>query len=168
MVKIGLHLPSAGVSAKPRDMTSQFARVLESQSQLCDELELIADGLPDSIDVQICLRTAQKLLPTIKMAHEFEELVVFPILKIRIDQQGGLAATVERLRYEHWGDEEYALDVHHALREFARQRDSANVDSLAWMLRGFFDSMRRHIAFDREYLLPVLNELVTAQGRTEG
>jgi hemerythrin-like domain-containing protein len=112
------------------------------------------------------LRAAQKILPLVKAAHDFEETVLFPLLRNRTDQAGQLAATVERLRYEHWGDEEYALDVHHALREFARQRDKANVDSLAWMLRGFFDGMRRHLAFDRECLLPILRELAIAQSKT--
>lgn len=165
-MKTGPHQDTAGVFARPRDIPSRFAQLLERQSQICDELEVIADGLPDSIDVQSCLRTAQKLLPTIKIAHDFEERVLFPILKDRVDQQGKLAATVERLRYEHWGDEEYALDVHYALREFARQRGKANIDSLAWMLRGFFDGMRRHIAFDREFLLPMMKELASVQIRT--
>jgi hypothetical protein len=158
------HDPSRAFDAQ-QDIPARFTQLLEGQGVICDELEFIADGLPNSIDVQSCLRTAQKLLTVVKTAHDFEEAVLFPLLGNRNKKSAELTATVERLRYEHWGDEEYALDVHHALREFVRQREKANVDSLAWMLRGFFEGMRRHLAFDREYLLPMLKEVATVRSK---
>jgi Hemerythrin HHE cation binding domain len=143
------------ILAGHEQMAADFSRILDSQSKLCDELEAIADGLPSSVDSQFVLRTAKRILVIVKCAHDFEEGFLFPFLESRVPQ---LAATLERLRYEHWGDEEFAVDIHHALREYVRLHDNAKVDALAWMLRGFFEGMRRHIAFDREYLQPKIKE----------
>jgi Hemerythrin HHE cation binding domain len=149
-----IFLISGGLAAD--EIQVRFSRLLDAQARICDELEGLADCLPDSVDAQECLRTARRLVPLVTAAHDFEEAVLFPLLEVRIPHMVHLASTLERLRFEHWGDQEFALDVRHALREFVRRRDSANVDSLAWMLRGFFDGLRRHIAFDREYLLPII------------
>lgn len=150
------------------DIHARFARALESLSIICDELEDVADKLPDSVDTQSCLRTAQRLLAIVTNSHRLEEDLVFPLLMTQTSKINHLTSTLERLRYEHWGDEEFAIDIHHALREFVRLRDKAKVDSLAWMLRGFFDGMRRHIAFDREYLLPIVSAIVSSQSENGG
>ena len=152
-------------SERSDDVLLRFAQLLDGQSLICDELEKIADTLPNAVDLQSCLRTAQKLLPLVKLAHDFEECELFPMLLIEAGQAAQHAATIERLRYEHWGDEEFALDIHHALREFARKHDTAKVEALAWMLRGFFDGLRRHLAFDREYLIPILKKGGTIQSK---
>lgn len=135
----------------PELMAAKFVYVLVIQSKLCDDLEAIADDLPNSVDSQFVLRTAQRMLTIVRCAHDFEEGKLFPFMESRTPQ---LSVTLERLRYEHWGDEEFAVNIYSGLREFVRLRDKTKVDSLAWMLRGFFDGMRRHIAFDREYILP--------------
>ncbi len=137
-------------------LTVSFVKICELQSMVCDDLEAIADGLPDSVDTQFVLMTAQRLLATMRRAHDFEEGVLFPVLELNMPH---LSATLERLRFEHWGDEEFAADIHQALREYVRLGDKAKVDSLAWMLRGFFDGLRRHIAFDREVLLSKINQI---------
>ncbi len=137
----------------------RFALLLDAQARVCDELEALADRLPDSVDSQSCLRTAQQILPIVKTAHDFEDNILFPMLEAQIPYLMEMKGTIERLRFEHWGDQEFAEDVRHALREFVRKREKANIDSLAWMLRGFFEGMRRHIAFDREYLLPIVRSI---------
>jgi hypothetical protein len=144
-------------------LSQRFEKFLVGQNLICDELETIADGLPHSVDLQVCLRTAQRLLPVVKAAHDFEEQVIFPVLKRKGPQLTQLAETLDRLRFEHWGDEEYALDINYALREYARRGDKVNIESLSWMLRGFFEGMRRHLAFDREYLLPIASEVMSTR-----
>lgn len=154
------NLMLARPEAEVEQIVAEFVRILNVQSKLCDELEAIADGLPDSTDSQFVLRTAQRMLAIVKSAHEFEERFLFPILETRIPRMQHLSTTLERLQFENWGDEEFAVDVHHALKEFVRLHDKNKVDSLAWMLRGLFDGMRRHIAFDRECLLPIIRTAV--------
>jgi len=65
---------------------------------------------------------------------------------------------LERLRYEHWEDESFAEEICDELKLLVNNPNKAVIDKLSYMLRGFFEGMRRHIAFEVEYLLPELNK----------
>ncbi len=123
---------------------------------LCDQLEALADQLPDATDVQRCLTLSRSILPMIKRAHEFEEHTVFPGLLQAARNQPGLDQSIQRLHFEHWEDESFAEELADALHEFAIGSRRANTESLSYMLRGFFEGLRRHIAFETEHLLPIL------------
>lgn len=138
-------------------LAREFRGHLSRQESLCDRLEHLADSLPDSLNVQESLYVAQSLLPTVMLAHRFEEDKVFPILR-KMRKASMLPSTLERLGYEHMGDEEYANDIVLALRAYVRERRNSSADTLAWMMRGFFEALRRHIAFEREHILPMLEK----------
>lgn len=137
-------------------LVSCFCKYIQQQEAMCLELENIADGLPNQIDAHSCLSTAQQLLPLVKLAHGFEEEQLFPALLARPASADGLPETIERLKFEHWGDEDFAEQVYHQIRAYVAKPEPSLVEPLAWTLRGFFQSMRRHIAFEREFLLPIL------------
>ncbi|TCD14942.1 hemerythrin domain-containing protein [Oricola cellulosilytica] len=128
----------------------------DEQIALCRRLEDLADQLPDVVDTQSCLRLAKQINAMIRTAHEHEERTLFPMLLAAHDDDERLGATIERLRYEHWEDESYADEVSDGLERFVTDRASSNPETLAYMLRGFFEGLRRHIAFEREYILPLL------------
>ncbi|QKV17492.1 hemerythrin domain-containing protein [Oricola thermophila] len=128
----------------------------EEQLALCQKLEEIADELPEISDTQMCLSLARKIQPMVRAAHEHEERTVFPILMASDGIDSNLKASLERLRYEHWEDESYADEVSDALSRFVTDKASVNVETLAYMLRGFFEGLRRHIAFEREHIVPLL------------
>lgn len=136
------------------DLAREFRSHLAKQESLCDRLERLADSLPDSLNVQESLYVAQSLFPTVMLAHRFEEDKVFPLLR-----DAALPSTLDRLGFEHMGDEEYAGDISLALRAYVGDRRSGNAETLAWMMRGFFEALRRHIAFEREHILPLLEVL---------
>ena len=138
-------------------MEENLRHYLKQQAALCEKLESIADSLPDSADAQDCLQLAQALVPLVKRVHDYEENKVFPWLVHVRKADATLLSTLERLRYEHLGDEEFATDLSSALRAYVTQRQTCNTEALAWMLRGFFEGMRRHIAFEREHILPLLH-----------
>lgn len=123
---------------------------------LCNQLEELADQLPDVTDHQSCLNLSRSILPLIKRAHEFEEHTVFPGLADAAKREPGLGKSIQRLHFEHWEDESYAEELCDALHEFAIGSQEANPESLSYMLRGFFEGLRRHIAFETEHLLPIL------------
>lgn len=133
-------------------------RHIQEQERFCKSLETIADGLPDLVDPHDCLVAARGVVPLMMRAHTFEERELHPLLLQRQRAPGELSGIIERLRFEHLGDEVFAEDLCLALRQFATDRPSSNVESLAWMLRGFFEGVRRHLAFEREHLLPLLSE----------
>lgn len=121
------------------------------QLALCDELEEIADSLPANINRQKCIYAAKALGPMIRTIHHYEETVLFP----RIRQRSGSSdqdETLSRLRYEHLEDEGYAEELTEALFKLG-SNGPVNVEAVGYMLRGFFEGMRRHIAFEQSQLL---------------
>lgn len=65
---------------------------------------------------------------------------------------------LNRLESEHHNDEDYAESVAQAIGCYVLCDDHRKAESLSWMLRGFFESIRRHIAFEREHILPFLDD----------
>jgi hemerythrin-like domain-containing protein len=141
------------------EIIHKFRQILDTKDVFCAHLELVADLLPDAIDPRDCLLLAQNIVPLVRRAHVFEESVIFPSILANNITPRDFAATLDRLRFEHLGDEEFANDLCVSLRQFVMDRSNSNVDALAWMLRGFFEGLRRHVAFEREFVLP----LVTTQ-----
>lgn len=131
------------------------------QLQLCEELEIIADTLPNVSNTQKLLVICRDILPIVKKAHLFEEKTLFPVLTPYQEEDNVLSRNLERLRYEHWEDESFAEEICEELKLFINNPSKALVDKLSYMLRGFFEGMRRHIAFEVEYLLPKLNQQIT-------
>lgn len=79
------------------------------------------------------------------------------------DPLGRLAArmpdvpsALERLRFEHYADLCFAEEIHDGLLAFGRGEDLMTADAIGYMLRGFFESVRRHVAFEKEILVPLL------------
>jgi hemerythrin-like domain-containing protein len=131
---------------------------LNAQMMLCNQLEAIADELPRGVDNQQCLLAAQKVYAVVMAAHTFEENELFPAL-IRSDPSNPqLAMTIERLHGEHWEDESFAQEISETLKCFVAGRED-NVDKLSYMLRGFFEGLRRHIAFEKEMLTAFSGDL---------
>lgn len=123
----------------------------EMQS-MCDLLEEIADSLPLSMNAGKCAKAAETLEPLVKRIHVFEEQEIFP--KYAAANPGPIAAgMLERLREEHCVDECYAEELSDALRRVASTSDPISPDTLGYMLRGFFEAMRRHQAFESAQFL---------------
>jgi hemerythrin-like domain-containing protein len=147
---------------KPTDITGYIAefRAYHSKlSRMCERLEGLADSLPDNVGNQECLLLARSIYSEVKRSHEFEENALFPEARACDPDNLTLASTLERLRYEHWEDESFAEELTEALTSFVTEPHKRNPEKLAYMLRGFFEGMRRHIAFEREHLIPLLLNL---------
>lgn len=154
------HAASSG-QLGTRALQATLEHHLTVQFNLCCALEKVADSLPDDVDTREVLSLAKTIGPIVMRSHEFEEKVLFPVLRDLSDHDKGLAATLDRLHGEHWEDESYAEEVQSGLTDFVSGQLKTGVDTLAYMLRGFFEGLRRHIAFEREHLLPLLKSLDT-------
>jgi hemerythrin-like domain-containing protein len=155
-------IPGSFSDASVERVAKRLCEHMNLNHNLCCQLEHIADGLPDSVDKQECLYVARSIIPVVKLAHEFEENVLFPLLRENFEGKKELEQTLDRLQGEHWEDESYASEVHQGLLNFVGGLAESNVESLAYMLRGFFEGMRRHLAFEREHVLPLLRQLDAA------
>jgi hemerythrin-like domain-containing protein len=128
----------------------------QEQLRLCAELEQIADSLPASVNRQKCIYAAKALGPMIKGLHHYEENVLFPALEMR-SLAGDLAKTLARLKFEHFEDECFAEELSERLLLLGAGGSEVNMEATGYMLRGFFESVRRHIAFEREHLIDKLD-----------
>lgn len=139
------------LDAGKRDL-AWLDRAHAEQLALCRELEEIADSLPASINRQKCIYAAKALGPLIKGIHHYEETVLFPQLQANPDATEALGPTLERLKFEHCEDECFAEELTDALLKLG-SGERVNMEAVGYMLRGFFEGIRRHIAFEREHLL---------------
>jgi hypothetical protein len=149
--------PNAAKTGNPRLDAAKWGldwlhRAQEEQLALCLELEEIADSLPGSVNRQKCIYAAKALGPLIKGIHHYEETVLFPTLQAERDANEHLPLTLERLKFEHCEDECFAEELTDALLRLG-SGSAVNMEAVGYMLRGFFEGLRRHIAFEREHLL---------------
>jgi len=117
---------------------------------LCNELERIANDLPINADKAACLRLGQTAAAVTTKAHRLEEDVLFPALLVARPHLRELSAAIERLRLDHRGDDYHAEEVQDALLALAAGQKQMSADAIGYLLRGFFEGQRRHVAFERE------------------
>ncbi|MDI7863560.1 hemerythrin domain-containing protein [Rhizobiaceae bacterium n13] len=149
--------PKPGVAAAD-DRSRQVHRPLswlheahDAHLALCRELEEIADSLPANINRQKCIYAAKALGPLIRDVQHYEETVLFPWLQ-QHNPDPALPLTLERLKFEHFEDACFAEELTDILLKLGAG-SAVNTEAAGYMLRGFFEMNRRHIAFEREYLL---------------
>ncbi|WP_127142809.1 hemerythrin domain-containing protein [Pelagibacterium montanilacus] len=140
---------------EPERIHNTLSTIHRDQRAICDALEAIADALPISVDRQACLHAARALGPLITKAHQVEEEMIFPMISERWITTPGLDKIIERLKYEHFEDSCYAEEVQEALLSFVRGERRLSAEALGYMLRGFFEALRRHIAFEEDFLVPL-------------
>ena len=134
-------------------MGARFEALLRRQEDLSDALEGLADDLPARVDTHGALRLSRGLRPILRRCHLEEETVIFPALRAVRDDLGPI---LHRLRVEHMEDEDHAGDLHDAMGVFVSSRTGRDADRIGYMLRTLFVGLRRHVAFDRDHVLPIV------------
>ncbi len=143
---------AAYFTAPQPDLLKGLDAACRIQNMLCDLLEQIADSIPGAVDRGLCETLAAELGPLMRSIHQFEEQTLFPFAA-GVQQA---AETVARLRHEHIEDECFAEEVTDALHDLSHREHPENPEAIGYMLRGFFESMRRHVAFESEHFRPLL------------
>lgn len=123
---------------------------------LCDMLEQVADSIPGQISRETCSKLGANLLPLMRNIHQFEEDILYPLAVERLGATPAIESTITRLRYEHCEDECFAEELAEALRELGTGKAPKNPEATGYMLRGFFEAVRRHIAFEHDHLLSLM------------
>ncbi|MEZ5791256.1 MAG: hemerythrin domain-containing protein [Nitratireductor sp.] len=157
----------AGEPATSAELVERLKAIHANQLRLCSELEAIADSLPDNLDPKACLSIARMTPSLLKQAHDFEEGSLFSLLRERLPDDAELADSLERLRYEHWEDESYAEEISAVLMDWAMCTSRRSAEATGYMLRGFFEGLRRHIAFEREHIVPIILGSDTAHSASQ-
>ncbi|GMB82169.1 hemerythrin domain-containing protein [Shinella zoogloeoides] len=144
------------LSDRPTDTASLdwLKKAHDAQLALCSALEEIADSLPANINRQKCIYAAKSLIPLINGIHRYEEEALFPMLETQASGGEEMAGTIARLKFEHVEDECFAEELTDTLTRLGSGDGSVNAEAAGYMLRGFFESIRRHIAFEQRFMRP--------------
>ncbi|EFL88186.1 hemerythrin HHE cation binding domain-containing protein [Ahrensia sp. R2A130] len=121
----------------------------------------------DYVEVEPVVLGELHLRPTIRFpSSQLENPSIgcrlFPLLEQRAGRES-VAKGIERLRYEHWEDEDYAEEISQTLGLLGRGEPVGSVDKVSWLLRGFFSGVRRHIAYETDQFLPMLDAEAMSQ-----
>ena len=63
---------------------------------------------------------------------------------------------LDRLRHEHQEDEDHARDIQESIQAFVTAAHKEDAERLGYMLRCMFIPLRRHLAFECDYVMPFL------------
>lgn len=137
---------------KPHVTARMFRTELEQQFALCQKLEALADTLPSGVDTRAAAAISDQLRVILQHSHEAEETIIFAAL---VAADPLTRPILDRLRMEHREDEDHVRDICDAIAVFAHDQSRTETEELGYMLRCLFTSLRRHIAFDRDYILPL-------------
>ena len=133
------------------------------QSQICDGLERIADGLPNDVDPGLCERVVKALRYEIPLHHRDEECGLFPLIDKRALPNDDIHDILARLALEHATDESFASELLESLQILANGGKVNNPDMVGYVLRSFFGSYRRHIHWERAVVLPLARGRLTEE-----
>ncbi len=143
------------LSDRPTDAVSLdwLNKAHDAQLTLCEALEEIADSLPANINRQKCIYAAKSLVPLVNGIHRYEEEALFPLLECLQAGDRQIVDAIARLKFEHVEDECFAEELTDTLTRLGSGDRSVNAEAAGYMLRGFFESIRRHIAFEQQFVL---------------
>lgn len=143
------------LSDRPTDSVSidWLKRAHDAQLTLCEALEEIADSLPANVNRQKCIYAAKSLVPLVNGVHRYEEEALFPLLERKGAGDREMTDAIARLKFEHVEDECFAEELTDTLTRLGSGDGSVNAEAAGYMLRGFFESIRRHIAFEQQFML---------------
>lgn len=131
------------------------------QLDLCDTLEMIADGLPDSVDRRLVAEAVGVLQRGLTPHFKAEEQFLFPLLRTKGSGDPSLIAALDQLEAEHTRDDDISSELVEELDVLAAQGRARNPEMLGYMLRGFFEGQRRHIAWENSVIMPAARRLLS-------
>ncbi len=126
--------------------------------RLCTALETIADGLPGSGSQQ---RTAKVLafLDKAFARHLFiYEKCLFPMIRSLEEKNEPLELILQELEFEHAADRGLIVEIASAFMGRHERNGELNSQMLGYLLRAFFENCRRHCAWERNIVLPIIQQ----------
>jgi hemerythrin-like domain-containing protein len=159
--------PGFGEKATADDPLDIIAREHALQLELSKSLEFIADGLPAQVDRRLVREVTAILSRGLSAHFEMEERLLFPLLRQRANDDAALVAALDQLAMEHARDDDISAELVDELTVLAEQGRARNAEMLGYMLRGYFESQRRHIEWENAVVLPAARRLLTDQDRQQ-
>ena len=142
-------------TANPLDL---IERQHVGQESLCDALEEIADSLPGKIDAALMAKAVGGLSNDLPLLQRDMNEGLFPLLHAHCLPEDRIDDILPRLQMEKTTDLSFAGEIIEALGAMAGGARVRNPNTLGYMLRGFFESYRRHLHWEKTVILPVARE----------
>jgi len=150
-------------SSAREELLDSIEKEHQAELNLCDMLEKIADNLLEPLDMEMTRSGIVTMRRCLKRHVELEEKYLYPVLTKRLCP-GDLAENLlEHIRFEHSSDESLAHDTADQLEQALVSGRAANPEMLGYMLRGFFECRRRHIAWEDAIILPLARYRLSAK-----
>jgi hemerythrin-like domain-containing protein len=143
------------------DPLADMKREHRLHMRMCDDLEAIADSLPDMTDAALCASLAATLRVELPAHHRGEEEGLFALIESRAGPEDGVGEMLEMLRREHAVDEGFAEELSELLEGLSVGRRPECADMAGYMLRGFFETYRRHVQWEEVVIVPLARRLLT-------
>lgn len=121
-------------------------------------LERIADRLLEPLDAELAGTGIVTLRVCLKRHVVLEEEYLYPVLTRRIKPGELTDDLLEHIKVEHAADENLAYDTADQLERALECGRAENPEMLGYMLRGYFECRRRHIAWEDAVVLPLARE----------
>ena len=113
--------------------------------KLCLQLEDVAEDITTGATTAFAYQVRAKAIPSLlSEAHFLEETVLFPDFGHHAGS-GFATVVIERLKAEHRCDRLSAEELATTLQAVSEGRCRLAADTVAYMIRGFLESLRRHI-----------------------
>jgi Hemerythrin HHE cation binding domain len=140
----------------------RMCEALKTKQWICDLAETIADTLPEPSSL-VCLRVAVVLRNDLPLYHADCGRCLFPRLRLRHSGIRWLVLMLEQIEAEHSQIEIAVDEVADLLERIGSGRANVQERNVAgYALRGFFEGLRRHISWERNLILPLAHESLTA------
>jgi hemerythrin-like domain-containing protein len=124
--------------------------------RVCTALENIADGLPGSGSQE---RTAKVLgfLDKAFARHLFiYEKCLFPMIRSLEEKNEPVELVLQELEFEHAADQGLIVEIASAFMGRCERNGERNTEMLGYLLRAFFENCRRHCAWERNIVQPIV------------
>lgn len=147
-------------------LTASEVRALEDKHRdlliLCLKLEELAADFDTGEIPRGLQKVAKHIEPLVAAAHTLEEQKLYPDLKLHAGSCFG-SLLLDQVKSEHRVDRRAARELSLTLAAVARKRCKLNLDTVAHMVRGFQDAVRRHITAEQMLLQQLLSVEPDAQ-----
>lgn len=133
----------------------------------CAAFECVADGLPDEADLSLAESAAEVLLRHQPHHYEDECKGLFPLVRSKIGNSHTIARVIDQLESHRAQDIDVLTEIAEVLHAGAGHKRPSNPGMFGYMLRSYFTSERRQIAWERQIVMPAAR-LLLSQSELQG
>ena len=153
------HFGSHASYNRPQPLGEAFLTLLERDQmrllRICAALEKIADGLPGTGHQKKTGRVLAFLDKAFSRHVFLHEKCLFPLIRSLEEKNAPLELMLRELEFEHAADRGLIVEI---LSAFMSDSRNTGPDALGYLLRSFFENYRRHAAWERAALYPIVRK----------